>query len=83
MKKYLILIVTLLLITGCADKLEEKGFSKDEITYIKENLNDDEINKLLELDYDKNTINILKEDNYNIDNISKYLNYIKYKCLCQ
>ena len=76
MKKYLILIVTLLLITGCADKLEEKGFSKDEITYIKENLNDDEINKLLELDYDKNTINILKEDNYNIDNISKYLNYI-------
>ena len=26
MKKYLILIVTLLLITGCADKLEEKGF---------------------------------------------------------
>ena len=76
MKKYLILIVTLLLITGCADKLEEKGFSKDERTYIKENLNDDEINKLLELDYDKNTINILKEDNYNIDNISKYLNYI-------
>ena len=41
MKKYLILIVTLLLITGCADKLEEKGFSKDERTYIKENLNDD------------------------------------------
>ena len=33
MKKYLILIVTLLLITGCADKLEEKGFSKDERTW--------------------------------------------------
>ena len=73
MKKYLILIVTLLLITGCADKLEEKGFSKDEITYIKENLNDDEINKLLELDYDKNTINILKEDKAQMDEELKKL----------
>ena len=77
----IIAVIAVIILVGLvfvfnSNELKKIGYNKEEIAYIKENLNDNEIEKLLKIDYDKNTINILKHKDYNIDKITDYLNYI-------
>jgi len=71
-----IISVILLFFIFTYDKLKTIGYSKTEIEYIRENLNDKEIDKLLEIKYDKKIIEILKNKDYKIDYINRYLIFI-------
>ena len=56
-------------------KLTLKGYNEDDITFLIENLNDKEINKILEKKYNKNYVNFIKEKYFIFDNLEKYISY--------
>ena len=58
-------------------KLGLVGYKEDEITTIKSKLSDSEIDKLLELKYDKNIVKFMDEKYFIYKNLSKYLDYKK------
>lgn len=58
-------------------KLSLVGYKEDEITTIKNKLIDSEIDKLLELKYDKNIVKLMNEKYFIYKNLSKYLDYKK------
>lgn len=58
-------------------KLGLVGYKEDEITTIKSKLSDGEIDKLLELKYDKNIVKFMDEKYFIYKNLSKYLDYKK------
>ena len=58
-------------------KLSLVGYKEDEITTIKNKLSDSEIDKLLELKYDKNIVKLMNEKYFIYKNLSKYLDYKK------
>ena len=56
-----------------SNKLKFLGYKDKEIEYIKSELDKNEIDKLIEIPYDENIINILKTKNYKIENMNDYL----------
>ena len=56
-------------------KLTLKGYNEDDITFLIENLNDKEINKILEKKYNKKYVNFIKEKYFIFDNLEKYISY--------
>lgn len=57
-------------------KLSKIGYSETEINSIKK-LNNDQIDKILSLEYDSNISKLIKEKYFLIKNLKKYLSYIK------
>ena len=56
-------------------KLMQVGYNKDEIKIINDNTNEEFITYLLDNDYDKEYINIIKEPYYIKNNLTKYIEY--------
>ena len=56
-------------------KLGEIGYSSGEIKVLKEELEDDEIDKILKINYNKNISMFIKEKYFIFDNLDKYLDY--------
>lgn len=73
-----VLISIIMLIKGCdstKSDLKKIGYSKDEINTIIEKLNDEEITKILNMEYNKNLVSIINEQYYIPYNLDRYLNY--------
>ena len=73
-----VLVTIIMLIKGCdstKSDLKKIGYSKDEINTIIEKLNDEEITKILNMDYNKNLVNIINEQYYIPYNLDRYLSY--------
>ena len=73
-----ILVSIIMLIKSCdstKSDLKKKGYSKDEINTIIEKLNEEEINKILTMEYNKNLVSIINEQYYIPDNLERYLTY--------
>ena len=85
MKKIIIIVVfvailvsIILFIKGLdstKSDLKKIGYSKDEINTIIEKLNEEEITKILNMDYNKNLVSIINEQYYIPYNLDRYLNY--------
>ena len=58
-------------------KLGLIGYKEDEIKIIKDKLNNSDIDKLMELKYDKNIVKFMSEKYFLYKNLSKYLDYKK------
>lgn len=58
-------------------KLGLVGYKKDEIKVIKDKLSNNDIDKLMELKYDKNIVKFMGEKYFIYKNLSKYLDYKK------
>ena len=74
----IILISIIMLIKGCdstKSDLKKKGYSKDEINTIIEKLSDEDITKILNMDYNKNLVSIINEQYYIPYNLDRYLEY--------
>lgn len=56
-------------------KLNEIGYTDNEIKIIKEKMNEDQIEKILKNKYNKNIVKFLKEKYFIYDNLNKYLDY--------
>lgn len=56
-------------------KLKKIGYAKEEITYIKANLEKEEQSKLLTISYNHNTLNFMKEKYFLFKNLERYLSY--------
>ena len=56
-------------------KLNEIGYTDNEIKIIKEKMNDEQIEKVLETKYNKNLTKFLKEKYFIYDNLDKYIDY--------
>lgn len=56
-------------------KLEQKGYSETDITKIKSELSNKEIDKVLELKYNKALVSFMKQKYFIFDNVERYLNY--------
>jgi len=59
------------------NELKKKGYTKEEINIIIERLNEEEINKILEIDYNSKLVSILNEKYYIPDNLFEYINHTK------
>ena len=73
-----ILVSIIMLIKSCdstKSDLKKKGYSKDEINTILEKLNEEEINKILTMEYNKNLVSIINEQYYIPYNLDRYLSY--------
>ena len=73
-----VLVTIIMLIKGCdstKSDLKKIGYSKDEINSIIEKLNDEEITKILNIEYNKNLVSIINEQYYIPYNLDRYLNY--------
>ena len=73
-----VLVTIIMLIKGCdstKSDLKKIGYSKDEINTIIEKLNEEEITKILNMDYNKNLVNIINEQYYIPYNLDRYLSY--------
>lgn len=87
MKRAIVLIVLVILVViiikclqGCDStkkELKEKGYTKEEINVIIEKLSDEEIVKLLELEYNDKLISILNATYYIPNNLFEYLEHSK------
>ena len=85
MKKIIIIVVCvailvsiILFIKGLDNTksdLKKIGYSKDEINTIIEKLNEEEITKILNMDYNKNLVSIINEQYYIPYNLDRYLSY--------
>ena len=58
-------------------KLSLVGYKVDEVKTIKDKLNNEEIDNLMELKYDKNIVKFMNEKYFIYKNLSKYLEYKK------
>lgn len=58
-------------------KLSLVGYKEDEVKTIKDKLNNEEIDNLMELKYDKNIVKFMNEKYFIYKNLSKYLEYKK------
>ena len=58
-------------------KLLLVGYKEDEVKTIKDKLNNEEIDNLMELKYDKNIVKFMNEKYFIYKNLSKYLEYKK------
>ena len=58
-------------------KLSLVGYKVDEVKTIKDKLNNEEIDNLMELKYDKNIVKFMSEKYFIYKNLSKYLEYKK------
>ncbi len=56
-------------------KLEEKGYSEIEVSYIKANFDISQISQILSIDYSKNLIALSKEKYFRFDKLKEYLEY--------
>lgn len=65
--------------TNIEYKLEHHGYNEKDIKILKDNLNDKELTKLLDRDYNKNIPLLIKEKYYIKTNLDKYLAYLKEK----
>ena len=73
-----VLVTIIMLIKGCdstKSDLKKIGYSKDEINTIIGKLNDEEINKILNMEYNKNLVSIINEQYYIPYNLDRYLSY--------
>ena len=73
-----VLVTIIMLIKGCdstKSDLKKIGYSKDEINTIIEKLNDEEITKILNMEYNKNLVSIINEQYYIPYNLDRYLSY--------
>ena len=73
-----VLVTIIMLIKGCdstKSDLKKIGYSKDEINTIIEKLNDEEITKILNMEYNKNLVSIINEQYYIPYNLDRYLEY--------
>lgn len=73
-----ILVSIIMLIKSCdstKNDLKKIGYSKDEINTIIEKLNEEEINKILTMEYNKNLVSIINEQYYIPYNLDRYLSY--------
>ena len=73
-----ILITILLLIKGCystKNDLKKKGYSNDDINIILEKLSDEQIDTILELEYNEKLASIINEQYYIPYNLERYLSY--------
>lgn len=82
MKKTLfILISSLIIFTGCSsekttdDKLSNKGYTKEESTYLISNLSSDSINYILDIDHSDYLVKLIKQKNFNENNLKKYIDF--------
>ncbi len=74
----IIIVSIILLVKGCdstKSDLKKKGYSKDEINTIIEKLSENDITKILNMDYNKNLVSIINEQYYIPDNLERYLTY--------
>ena len=55
------------------DKLVKQGYTKEDANIIINNLNDNTINELLKINYNKNIVLLIKENNFKEDNLFIYL----------
>ena len=56
-------------------KLIEKGYSEDDYKTLKNNLSEEELNKLLNFEYDTKILNLIRIKEFKFDNLERYLNY--------
>ncbi len=56
-------------------KLEVKGYSETEVSYIKSNFNSSQVSHILSIDYSKSIISLSKEKYFRFDKLDKYLEY--------
>ncbi len=73
-----IIVSVILLVKGCdstKSDLKKLGYSKEEINTIVEKLSENDITKILDMDYNKNLVSIINEQYYIPDNLERYLAY--------
>ena len=73
-----VLVTIIMLIKGCdstKSDLKKIGYSKDEINTIMEKLSEEDITKILNMDYNKNLVSIINEQYYIPYNLDRYLAY--------
>ena len=58
-------------------KLEQIGYSTNEIDIIKNSLNSEQVASLLNIKYDTNTVKLIKDKYFIFANLDKYLEYFK------
>lgn len=73
-----VLVTIIMLIKSCdstRSDLKKIGYSKDEINTIMEKLSEEDITKILNMDYNKNLVSIINEQYYIPYNLDRYLSY--------
>ncbi len=73
-----VLVTIIMLIKSCdstRSDLKKIGYSKDEINTIMEKLSEEDITKILNMDYNKNLVSIINEQYYIPYNLDRYLAY--------
>ena len=79
MKKIYILLISILLFTGCEKstkaKLKEAGYIDEEITFLTTSLNEEDINVILNMEYNELITKFIKGNNFKIENLDRYINY--------
>lgn len=58
-------------------KLEQIGYSTNEIDIIKNSLSSEQVSSLLNIKYDTNTVKLIKDKYFIFANLDKYLEYFK------
>ncbi len=76
---FVVIVVTIILIIQNTNKtekaLKELGYSKEDITVIVEKLNEKEIDKILNMEYNQKLVSILNATYYIPNNLDRYLAY--------
>lgn len=80
MKKLLILLICIILFTGCSkneleSKLKELGYNNNQINIIKNKIDNENINYLLTKKYNDSYIIMMENKEFKNDNLKKYIEY--------
>lgn len=91
-KVILVIVVFIFIVYGCIKAIKEYeytgsingklsliGYNEEEIKLINEKLNKEEMNLLLEKEYNKDYISFMKEKYFIFNNLDKYVEYLKDK----
>ena len=75
---FLIMLVNYIIKINSLDyKLKKIGYSEEELTTIKANLDDGQIGDILEMDYDKNLSSVISQKYFIYNKLSLYLTYMQ------